>query len=203
MAKELFTKDMLSQLDMVFDKMQNKMCLKLYLDKQDISEELKEYATQLCDLTDKLRMEIAEDETVETPCVRICDDKGNWKGMAFHGVPGGHEFTPFILGLYNASGPGQSVGDRIRSKIEAIDKPVHMKAIVSLSCTVCPELVSSAQRIASLNDNVTVDVYDMACFEEFKYQYNIQRVPCLILNDGEPSFGKKNIGQILDLIKKC
>ena len=31
--------------------------------------------------------------------------------MILHGVPGGHEFTSFVLGLYNASGKGQPFKD--------------------------------------------------------------------------------------------
>jgi thioredoxin reductase (NADPH) len=34
-------------------------------------------------------------------------------GLAFHGVPGGHEFTSFVLGMYNASGPGQAMDEDI------------------------------------------------------------------------------------------
>ena len=33
--------------------------------------------------------------------------------------------------------------------IEKIEKPVDIKVLVSLSCTMCPELVTAAQRIAA------------------------------------------------------
>ena len=59
-----------------------------------------------------------------------------------HGVPGGHEFTSFVLGLYNASGPGQTLDEEILSGIRSL-KPAHMNILVSLSCTMCPELVLS------------------------------------------------------------
>ena len=39
-------------------------------------------------------------------------------GLRFHGVPGGHEFTSFVLGLYNAAGPGQAMDDEVKADIE-------------------------------------------------------------------------------------
>lgn len=88
--------------------------------------------------------------------------------MRFHGVPGGHEFNSFVLAMYNAAGPGQSVGDKNQKRIEGIDRPVHMQIAVSLSCTMCPDLVAAAERIAADNRNVTVDVYDFQYYPEMK-----------------------------------
>ena len=124
---------------------------------------------------------------------------GKKTGLAFHGVPGGHEFTSFILGLYNAAGPGQPLDSEVREKILAVDHEVHMQILVSLSCTMCPDLVVAAQRIASLNSLVTTEVYDIAHFPELKEKYNVMSVPCLVINQDKVSFGKKNIQQLLEL----
>ena len=71
---------------------------------------------------------------------------GSWTGLAFHGVPGGHEFTSFVLGLYNAAGPGQALDEDTRAAIQSVQKPIKLEILVSLSCTMCPELVTAAQR---------------------------------------------------------
>ena len=75
-----------------------------------------------------------------------------------------------------------------------------MKILVSLSCTMCPELVTSAQRIASLSEYVTAEVYDLNHFPELRERYKVMSVPCLVLNDEDVSFGKKNIPQLLERI---
>ena len=75
-----------------------------------------------------------------------------------------------------------------------------MQILVSLSCTMCPDLVTAAQRIASLNPLVTAEVYDIAHFPDLKEKYHVMSVPCLIINQDKTSFGKKNIQQILELI---
>lgn len=196
---ELFSADMLNQLNVVFSKMENPLILKLYLDSRPVSAELQGYMTALAELTDKLSVEIHSGET-DTPYVKICRADGSETGLAFHGVPGGHEFTSFVLGLYNASGSGQAVDEDIAEQIKSITSPVDMRIMVSLSCTMCPELVTSAQRIASLNSNVTAEVYDLNHFPDLKDKYKVMSVPCMVINDGKPLFGKKNIAQILELI---
>ena len=200
----LFTDDMKAQLDTVFGRMEKPLILRLYLDDRPVSAELKQYMTGLAALTDKLSVEIAEQAAAEeaAPCVHILRADGTDTGLAFHGVPGGHEFTSFVLGLYNAAGPGQALDAEAAAQIKAISEPVDMKILVSLSCTMCPELVTAAQKIAAENDGVRAEVYDLNHFADLKEKYKVMSVPCLVINDDQVSFGKKNVQQLLDLIRK-
>ena len=197
----LFTSDMLAQLNAVFGKMESKLVLSLGLDSRDSSNELKHYMEELAKLTDKLSVRLEENvDEKEAPYVKVCREDGSYSGLAFHGIPGGHEFTSFILGLYNVAGPGQQIEDDIKSKIEAVDKETKIRLMVSLTCTMCPDLVVAAQRIASLNPKVSTEVYDLNHFPDLRDKYQIMSVPCMVINDGKPNFGKKDISQVLDLI---
>ena len=197
----LFTSDMLAQLNAVFGKMESKLILSLGLDSRDSSNELKHYMEELAKLTDKLSIRLEENvDTKEAPYVKVCREDGSYSGLAFHGIPGGHEFTSFILGLYNVAGPGQQIEDDIKSKIEAVDKETKIRLMVSLTCTMCPDLVVAAQRIASLNPKVSTEVYDLNHFPDLRDKYQIMSVPCMVIDDGKPNFGKKDISQVLDLI---
>lgn len=197
----LFSPDVLVQLQTVFSKMKRPLHLRLYLDERPVSEELLGYMEALVKLTDKLSLEVAEhaEAVSERPCVRVCREDGSWIGLAFHGVPGGHEFTSFVLGLYNAAGPGQPLDAETLVQIRALDHPVQMKILVSLSCTMCPELVTAAQRIAAEHPDITAEVYDLNHFPALRDQYKVMSVPCLVIDDTQVSFGKKNIRQLLDL----
>ena len=198
----LFTEEMRRQLDTVFARMERPLLLKLYLDSRPVSAELERFLTALAALSDKLELEVADRQAQETfaPCVEVCLTDGTRTGLAFHGVPGGHEFTSFVLGLYNAAGPGQPIDADTKQKIAAIAKPTDMKILVTLSCTMCPDLVVAAQRIAAANPNVTAHVYDIRHFESLKNQYKVMSVPCLVVGEEKISFGKKNIHQILELL---
>ena len=75
-----------------------------------------------------------------------------------------------------------------------------MKILVSLTCTMCPELVMAAQRMAAENPRITAEAYDLNHFPELRDQYQVMSVPCLVINDHIVSFGKKNIREILSLL---
>lgn len=197
----LFTEDMLAQLHTVFERMENPLVLELYLDERPVSEELRHYMESLAELTDKLTVsDGGRNVEYGRPYVRILRTNGTPTGLGFHGVPGGHEFSSFIMGLYNAAGKGQAVDDAQLARISDIDNALDLKIMVSLSCTMCPELVTSAQKIASLNDRVNAEVYDINHFGELREKYHVMSVPCMVLNDEKVSFGRKNIEQILDWI---
>lgn len=201
-SNELFTNEMRQQLDVIFDKMEKPLLLKLYLDGRSVSAELEKFIANLAELTEKLTVSVEERnvESWDAPCVKVCTADGRETGLAFHGVPSGHEFTSFVLGLYNAAGPGQPVDETTVRQISAIDNKIDLKILVTLSCTMCPDLVVAAQRIASLNDRVTASVFDLRHFEELKKRHSIMSVPCMIVNDSHVYFGKKNINQILELL---
>ena len=201
---ELFTAQMRQQLDTVFARMERPLLLKLYLDSRPISVELESFISALVVLSDKLEHEVCDRQAKETsaPCVEVCLADGTPTGLAFHGVPSGHEFTSFVLGLYNAAGPGQVLDEANREKIAAVTNKIDMKILVTLSCTMCPDFVVAAQRIAAANPNVTAHVYDIRHFENLKNRYKVMSVPCLVINDEKIAFGKKSIGQILEFIQE-
>ena len=198
----LFTGDMLAQLHTVFARMASPLILRLFLDETPLSAELRQYMEELAAQSSKLSVELGDPaETNHLPCVRVCRADGSWTGLAFHGVPGGHEFTSFVLGLYNAAGPGQALDEESRAAIQSIQKPVDFQVLVSLSCTMCPELVTAAQRLAAENPNITAQVYDLNHFPDLRERYQVMSVPCLVVNGGEQvSFGKKNVRQLLELL---
>ncbi len=197
----VFTEDIRNQLIGVFGRMERPLVLKLYLDAQPVSGELRAYMEGMAELSEKISVEIQEAaDGQETPCVRVFLADGTDTGLAFHGAPGGHEFTSFVLGLYNASGPGQAIDEEIEKRIRSIDHPVHMRIMVSLSCTMCPELVTAAQKVAASNPMVRAEVYDLNHFPEMKEKYNVMSVPCMVVNDENVTFGKKSIQQLLEMI---
>ncbi|MBQ9069361.1 MAG: FAD-dependent oxidoreductase [Eggerthellaceae bacterium] len=201
-AGTFFDADAAAQIAAVFERMERPMVLDLALDDRPVSAELEAYATELAGLGDKLTVSKSQAESEDhLPRVAICAPDGKPTGLAFHGVPGGHEGNSFIRGFYNAAGPGQPLDDATRTAIEAIDKPIKLQILVSLTCTMCPDLVVAAQRIAALNPQVTAEVYDIAHFPDLREAYNVMSVPCLVINDGETvSFGKKGIPELLELI---
>ena len=197
----LFTPDMIQQLNTVFGRMASPLVLELALDGRPVSRELEAYIEELAALTDKLSVVKSTQSGSGLPRVRVLRADGTDAGIAFHGVPGGHEFTSFVLGLYNAAGPGQPISEESRARAAAIDRDISMTICVSLTCTMCPELVTAAYRIAALNPKVRVDVYDLNHFPELRDRWQVMSVPCFVVNDEKPMFGKKNVEELLDILE--
>ena len=217
---ELFSDATRQQLNVVFGRMSRPVTLALELDDTPLSTELRGFIDALVALSGgKLKStvddgEYEKDDTgravfdvdsvlpAARPCVRMVVD-GEPTGLAFHGVPSGHEFNSFVLGLYNVAGPGQPLGDDLIERAKSIASPLSIMILVSLTCTMCPETVLASQRIASLNPAVRAEAYDVAHFPELRDHYGAMSVPCIVISRGGEQtveFGKKSIPQMLDLI---
>ena len=220
-SSELFSDATRQQLNVVFGRMSRPVTLALELDDTPLSTELRGFIDALVALSGgKLKSTVVDGEykkddtgravfdvdsvlPAARPCVRMVVD-GKPTGLAFHGVPSGHEFNSFVLGLYNVAGPGQPLDDDLIERARSITDPLDIMILVSLTCTMCPETVLASQRIASLNPAVRVEAYDVAHFPELKDHYGAMSVPCIVITraDGtqQVEFGKKSIPQMLELI---
>ena len=197
-----FSPEVRAQLDHVFQKMEKPLILRAELDAGPISRELEEMLKEMVAMTDRLSLEyLTNFPEGSAPCVRVFSQTGEDTGIAFHGVPGGHEFNSFIIGLYNAAGPGQEIDAAALEKIRAIKGPVDMKILISLSCTMCPALVMAAQRMAVENQNIRAEAYDLNHFPQLRDRFNVMSVPCLVVNDDLTAFGKKDIPQLLEFLE--
>ncbi len=197
-----FTEEIRSQLEAIFDRFEKRVVLEISVDNSEISREVRAFAKEMEGFTPYIRCveQKNPEDGLELPAIRICREDESYLGTAFHGVPGGHEFNSFVIALYNAAGPGQAIDPCLLDRIRNIRKRIQIQVIVSLSCTMCPELVMAVQRIALESAYVEADVYDMAHFPKLKEQYQIMSVPCMIINHKNVFFGKKSIEEILDLL---
>ena len=134
--------------------------------------------------------------------MELINEKEEETGIRFYAVPGGHEFNSFIIALYNVAGPGQEVDPSLLENIRKIDKKTNLKVLVSLSCTMCPETVMSAQRTAALSENIEAQMFDLAHFPQLKEKYKVMSVPCLVVNDEKVYFGKKNLDEMVKILEE-
>ena len=199
------------QIATVLGRMENNVTLVTIVDPtNEKSIELRDLVIDIADLGDKLEAVVktkGEDAALEAkvnadkfPVVAFLDQDGNYAGVKFHGVPGGHELNSFLLAIYNLAGPGQALDASVLEAIKAVDKKVNIKVAVSLSCHLCPDVVVGAQRIAIENPNVEAEMLDIANFPELKTKHKVMSVPCMIVNDEKVTFGSKSIQDMLNFI---
>ena len=202
-----------NQIKSILDLMEKEVTLVSIVDESlEKSVEFMDLILDMSSLGEKLNVEIykkSENPEMEAkinadklPVVALLDENKNYSGVKFHGVPGGHELNSFILSIYNLAGPGQAVDQDLLQEIKAFDKKTNIKVVVSLSCTLCPDVVVASQRLAIENKNIETEMIELSLFEEIKRKYRIMSVPAIIVNDEKVHFGAKKMNEILDLINK-
>ena len=204
--ENFITSEMRQQLEVLFEKFQKKVIVKALLDQSQLSGEMNSFLQEFSGISEKvecLTEQVSDksepDETI--PALLVLREDGSETGIRFHGIPGGHEFNSFVIGLYNAAGPGQSVSLEEEDRIHRLDKELTIKIAVSLSCTMCPTTVMSAGRVAAKNGKVKAWTYDLAYYPELKKRYQIMSVPCMIINDKVVEFGKKSVEELLTVLE--
>lgn len=208
----LLNDNLRAQLKGVLSKFENNISLVSIVDESNAkSIELRDLVLDIADLGDKVEAIIykkGENPEIEEkvhadkyPIVAILNKDGDYAGVKFHGVPGGHELNSFILAMYNVAGPGQALEESVLNEIKSIDRKVNIKIGVSLSCHVCPDVVIAAQKIAIENPNIETEMLDLSNFPELKSKYKIMSVPAIIVDDSKVYFGGKKLQDILNLIK--
>ena len=201
-----------NQLKGVFSKLTKAVTLVSVVDESlPKSIELRDLILDISNLSDKLEAEIykkGENPAIESkinadkfPVVAFLDSDGNYSGVKFHGVPGGHELNSFVLSIYNLGSAGQPIENSTLEAIKSIDKPTNIKVAVSLACHFCPDVVVASQRIAIENQNVEAEMIDLSEFGDIKTKFKVMSVPAIIVNDKEIHFGAKKIDEIISLIK--
>lgn len=207
-----FDDELKSQLGNVFSRFKNQVSLIAILDEiSEINGELKRFLLDLAALSDKVKVEFLnkgenpgremEINATIFPTIAILDPDGKHTGIQVHGIPGGHEINSFILALYNAAGPGQAIEEDDLIKIRAVNKPVNIKIGVSLSCTLCPDVVATAQLMALKNPLIEAEMIDISRFSEFRNKHSIMSVPAIVVNDTQLWFGKKSLEELLEIIQ--
>ncbi len=193
------SEELREQLLPVFDKFASTVRLVGRFDSGALSAELRGFMDEFAELSPKVSCTETAIESGEEPGISILYADGTPSGIVYHAVPGGHEFNSFILALYNVAGPGQEIRPETREKIARITSPADVKVLMSLSCTMCPDVVTAVQRIAAERADVRADIYDIRYFPDLKKKYNVMSVPCVIVGE-ELFFGRKNIDEIADVL---
>lgn len=186
-----------NQLQPLFERFANDVLIKAFIANDDLGKELSFFADECKELSNKITVEKSESTS---SYLELFNSKNESSNIKFQGVPGGHEFNSFIVALYNVAGPGKELANNIKEEIMNL-KETDLKVLISLSCTMCPEVVQASQQISSLNNKVSSTMIDINHNKEMKDKYKVMSVPALVINDKDVVFGKKNIEEILNLVK--
>lgn len=205
-AHGFFTEKIRNQLGEIFPKFEHKVIVKAWLDDSPLSGEMGNFLGELEGMSEKvICVRAGKKESWENrllPSIELCRKDGSSSGIQFHGVPGGHEFNSFVIALYNVAGPGQQTDPGVAERISQIKEDVNIKIMVSLTCTMCPDVVMAAQRAASLSSYIEAEMVDLMHYPKLKDRYQIMSVPCMVINDTKLYFGKKSLEDVVNILSE-
>lgn len=198
------SQDIKQQLTPLFHKLEKEVKIHCYANDSNFSKEMQEFVKEFASINAAIHLEIekiTEQSDCQIPTIALKDER-DAISLQYHAIPGGHEFNSFVVAVYSLGAPRQPLDGQVIENISKIKEKKNIKVAISLSCTMCPEVVMASQRLAMENQNVSVDIFDIAHFPKLKEQYKIMSVPCMIINDDDVHFGKKNIEEIAAIVAK-
>ena len=209
------TEDMKGQLKTLFDSLTKKIVITGNIYDDNTSKELKTMLLEMDNISKNIEIIIEEkqkQENTNNTCYitlgeRLQDGTIKNVGYKFYGIPGGHEFTAFVVTMYKVFGEKVELNDELISRITNLKGKITADIVISLTCTKCPDLIMEFAKVLkeATNNNIDIDlnIYDIAFAEEKREKYSILSVPCIIINDDIVDFGKKDASEIVTLLEKA
>lgn len=168
---------------------------------KNIDKDMTSFLEEMLKTSDKFN--IVKDETLayRDNSFEIFDvDKPT--GIVFSGIPAGHEFNSFILAILSIFGLGAKLTNEQLEKIKSIKEKTVIEVFVTLSCTFCPDVVQSLNRIALNNEFITTNTIDGNKYIEEAREKNILASPSVFLNGKFVTSGAQSVDKLIEAIIK-
>ncbi len=207
---EYLSGELKSQLTQVFQRLKKDMTTVTAVDSSNKkSLELEVFLREIEPLSDHIHLQVyqkGENPNLERelgieryPVAVFLNEAGQFSGVKFSAVPGGHEINSFVLGILHLAAEDKLTSEQIE-KIRQLPPNTVLKVGVTLACPYCPDVVAAAHSIAiASGGNVTAEMLDVALFPDIREKYRIMSVPALIVNENEQAFfGSQTFDQVLE-----
>lgn len=209
--EKLLNAEVEKQLKEVFAEMKSDITMVLFTSKEncDSCEPTQQLLSEVSEISDRISLinkDLSDDDAQKygierVPSFVMLDDKGEYKGVKFNGIPAGHEINSFVSAIMEMGGVVSEVPAELLERIAKIDKPVNIKVFVTLSCPHCPGAVQKAHKLAMMNPNVVGEMIEAQTFSELSSKFNVSGVPKIVINDSLEIMGNQPIESFLDQIE--
>ena len=199
---QFISAEMLPQLKGLFDQLLDVVTVEAHLNTSQVADELNTFVSELENISSNLKVEKIKDlNSNDIPYITLKNTK-EYANYKFFGVPGGHEFTSFVVTIHRLFAQKKELSEVNIEKLNTLKSKVKLDVVISLSCTKCPNLVMAFAHILSYNQNIELNIYDIAYSTKLRDEYKIMSVPCTIINDKDVVFGQKDVDEIIDILTK-
>lgn len=210
----LLNEQISEQLKTIFADMKNEMTLAVFTKNGECEtcEDTMSYMKEIEALSEKIHLEALDIEADQerakaynvqmVPSIVLLNDKKEYLGMKFNGIPAGHEINSFIPAILEASGSGEALPEEYLNQIKALEKPVNIKVFVTLSCPHCAGAVQKAHKLALESPMIDAEMVEAQTFYELSDKFNVSSVPKIVINDKYEFVGNQPLEVFLEEIVK-
>lgn len=189
-----------NQLREYFAKISSTLTFRVYSSTHSQQDELLEMLRDVAECSDKLSVDLNAQES-SAPKFDILKE-GEFSGVSFVGIPGGHEFTSLILAVLNTAGLGQIPDTGLQARMARMKQRAQVRTFVSLSCENCPDVVQALNQIALFGKKVNHTMVEGSVLQDELERLNVQGVPAVFLGDKLIHSGRGSLIEILGKLEK-
>ncbi len=160
-------------------------------DDSDSSRELQSLLADIVEQSDKISLRQSTDPTARKPSFAL-NRIGSDMGVAFAGLPMGHEFTSLVLALLQVGGHPPKADAELLEQIRNLPGEYNFETYISLTCQNCPDVVQALNLMSVVNPKIRHVMIDGSLFQDEVNERQIMAVPTVYLN-GEV-FGQGRMG---------
>ncbi|GLV13149.1 alkyl hydroperoxide reductase subunit F [Alicyclobacillus hesperidum] len=186
--------DIRGQLMQYLQLMEGDVIIRVSAGSDEVSKDMLALVNELAGMSGHIRIEhVTLPRTPSFTVNRVGEDRG----IAFAGVPLGHEFTSLVLALLQVSGRTPKLDETVIRQIKSLDGDYHFETYVSLSCHNCPDVVQALNAMSILNPRITHTMIDGAAYKAEVEAKNVMAVPTVYLNGELFESGRMSVSDIL------
>ena len=166
------------------------------VDDSEKSRELQSLLNDIAEQSDKITLRESDDPTARKPSFAL-NRVGSDMGVAFAGLPMGHEFTSLVLALLQVGGHPSKAGPEVLEQVRNLPGEYIFETYISLTCQNCPDVVQALNLMAVLDPRIRHVMIDGALFQDEVNERQIMAVPTVYLNGQVFGQGRMTLEEIV------
>ena len=166
------------------------------VDDSEKSRELQSLLNDIAEQSDKITLRESDDPTTRKPSFAL-NRVGSDMGVAFAGLPMGHEFTSLVLALLQVGGHPSKADPEVLEQVRNLPGEYIFETYISLTCQNCPDVVQALNLMAVLNPRIRHVMIDGALFQDEVNERQIMAVPTVYLNGQVFGQGRMTLEEIV------
>jgi len=192
--------DLKNQLTEIFKPLNKEIEILYHQSSHSSQNELLDLLNEIPKINSKIQLKTTGLSS-ESPAFSI-SLKGIPARVHFKGIPGGHEFSSFVLAILNLGGLGKLPDSSIVERIKNLKGPIKLRTFISLTCENCPDVVQNLNLMTIYNEHIEHEMIDGGLWESEVARLGIQGVPAVFNGDTLIHSGKSSFIDLLTLLEK-